>query len=119
DVVPDPPRLDDAPDADPPPPRRRRMPILLGWVLVGVLVIGTAVGIAAAVRSWPRPKPAEVLKPDRGDPSPATPPRTVNPVTVPPGVPPPITPHRAGDRVDVEVAPGVRMAFCWVPPGTA
>ena len=41
------------------------------------------------------------------------------PVIVSPAPPPPVVILRPGETRDIEIAAGVRMTFCWIPPGFA
>jgi formylglycine-generating enzyme required for sulfatase activity/Tol biopolymer transport system component len=109
--------------------RRERNRFVLKLSILVALVLASVGVVAATIKFWPDRKTAlvEVVKENPEQPAPAPPPpgpapkggkRT--PVPDPPK-PDPLrpTPPRPGQEVSWEIAPGVKMVFCWVPAGRA
>jgi serine/threonine protein kinase/formylglycine-generating enzyme required for sulfatase activity len=78
---------------------------------------GSALGRPTNSATQPAPKDTVATSRDTAPPpmDPATTPAK-DPATVPAKDPPP---RPAGEKIDVEIAKGVKMTFCWIPPGEA
>jgi formylglycine-generating enzyme required for sulfatase activity len=98
----------DSTNAAAPAGRRRPWPAVAAAAVLAGLGLAWAGGAFSPAK--PRPLPAEPVGPEA-----APPPRHSDP---PAPVPDPSA-RPAGAEVDYEVAPGMKVRFCWVPPGKA
>jgi formylglycine-generating enzyme required for sulfatase activity/serine/threonine protein kinase len=100
-------------DVEEPPRRVRRFGLVPGVLLVVALVL-VAVAVALVGRSGKRTDPTGA-----GDIAQATPqpPRKDAPDPEPPKGGSKLTVPKVGDTCEIEIAPNVRMVFCWIPAG--